>query len=410
MVTDDVRRLVATLGLPGMKVLQFAFGETDSEHLPHHYIPNLVVYTATHDNDTSTRDGSRLSIRTRARRAFGDYLGSDGHDVAWDLVRAAFTSVAERAIAPMQDLLGLGPETRMNMPGQAATNWNWRVLPGALAPRAPRASGASPCSRDARSRLTRPPHRRGDPAPWNHRGRRAPQEAAWFERFGKTLGAAGARAGPIRPRTSPTSSFATASRCTCVPSGGTTGQACSRSTTASRPRACISASSRSPTRNAGKADYLVAGGLRQTLRHRRGDGGGDRGGRAVGASRGPAFARGGRVHGGGRIPGPRPRQPSLPAPRLARPRRGRSPSFEAEVLKNNERMLRLFARTGLTSATRDQGSILTILLTSRSVRLSARLIEPPGLPILAARLAARTTSQEHRPVRDPPPARPGRHG
>ena len=132
MVTDDVRRLVAALGLPGMKVLQFAFGETDSEHLPHRYIPNLVVYTATHDNDTST--GWFAALDPDSRERFAEYLGADGHDVAWDLVRAAFTSVAERAIAPLQDLLGLGPETRMNTPGQAATNWSWRVSSGALSP------------------------------------------------------------------------------------------------------------------------------------------------------------------------------------------------------------------------------------------------------------------------------------
>jgi 4-alpha-glucanotransferase len=132
LLTDDVRRLVETLGLPGMKVLQFAFGETDSEHLPHRYIPNLVVYTATHDNDTAT--GWFAALDSDSRERLFDYLGSDGHDVAWDLVRAAFTSVADRAIAPLQDLLGLGPEARMNTPGQAVTNWSWRISSGALSP------------------------------------------------------------------------------------------------------------------------------------------------------------------------------------------------------------------------------------------------------------------------------------
>jgi 4-alpha-glucanotransferase len=113
-------------------VLQFAFGETDSEHLPHRYIPNLVVYTGTHDNDTAT--GWFATLDSDSRERLADYLGSDGHDVAWDLVRAAFTSVADRAIAPLQDLLGLGPETRMNTPGQADTNWSWRVSSGALSP------------------------------------------------------------------------------------------------------------------------------------------------------------------------------------------------------------------------------------------------------------------------------------
>jgi 4-alpha-glucanotransferase len=132
LLTQDVRRLLEILGLPGMKVLQFAFGETDSEHLPHHHVPNLVVYTGTHDNDTSRSWFAALDDGAKAR--FRDYLGTSGEDAAWDLIRAAFASVAERAIAPMQDFLGLGVEGRMNVPGRAGANWDWRATVDAFSP------------------------------------------------------------------------------------------------------------------------------------------------------------------------------------------------------------------------------------------------------------------------------------
>ena len=132
LLTEDVRRLLEILGLPGMKVLQFAFGETDSEHLPHHHVPNLVVYTGTHDNDTSRSWFEALDDGAKAR--FRDYLGTSGEDAAWDLIRAAFCSVAERAIAPMQDFLGLGAESRMNVPGRAGANWDWRATVDAFSP------------------------------------------------------------------------------------------------------------------------------------------------------------------------------------------------------------------------------------------------------------------------------------
>jgi 4-alpha-glucanotransferase len=132
LLTEDVRRLLEILGLPGMKVLQFAFGETDSEHLPHHYVPNLVVYTGTHDNDTSRSWFASLDEGAKAR--FRDYLGTSGEDAAWDLIRAAFASVADRAIAPMQDFLGLGAEGRMNVPGRVDANWDWRATVDAFSP------------------------------------------------------------------------------------------------------------------------------------------------------------------------------------------------------------------------------------------------------------------------------------
>jgi 4-alpha-glucanotransferase len=132
LLTEDVRRLLEILGLPGMKVLQFAFGETDSEHLPHRYVSNMVVYTGTHDNDTSRSWFAALDDIAKAR--FRDYLGTSGEDAAWELIRAAFASVADRAIAPMQDYLGLGAEGRMNVPGRVGANWDWRATVDAFSP------------------------------------------------------------------------------------------------------------------------------------------------------------------------------------------------------------------------------------------------------------------------------------
>jgi 4-alpha-glucanotransferase len=130
--TDDVRHLLEVLRLPGMKVLQFGFGETDSDHLPHHHVPNGVVYTGTHDNDTTRGWFAALDDGAKAR--FCDYLGTAGEDAAWDLIRAAFASVAERAIVPMQDVLGLGTEGRMNVPGRTGANWDWRAAKDAFSP------------------------------------------------------------------------------------------------------------------------------------------------------------------------------------------------------------------------------------------------------------------------------------
>ena len=132
VLTDEVRRLLEVLGLPGMKVLQFAFGELDSEHLPHHHVSNSVVYTGTHDNDTTRAWFAALDEDAKTR--FRDYLGTTGEDAAWDLIRAAFSSVAERAIVPLQDILDLGAEGRMNVPGRAGENWDWRASKDAFTP------------------------------------------------------------------------------------------------------------------------------------------------------------------------------------------------------------------------------------------------------------------------------------
>jgi 4-alpha-glucanotransferase len=131
-ISKDVRELLSALRIPGMKVLQFAFYGADGEYLPHRYKRDCVVYTGTHDNDTARGWYDGLTHEERQRVA--DYLGADGREIEWALIRAAWTSVADRAIVPMQDVLGLGREARMNDPSRPEGNWHWRMAPDALRP------------------------------------------------------------------------------------------------------------------------------------------------------------------------------------------------------------------------------------------------------------------------------------
>ncbi|MDI3339749.1 MAG: 4-alpha-glucanotransferase [Sphaerobacter sp.] len=131
LITEDVHALRAQLGYPGMRVLQFAFGGgSDNPYLPHNYERNTVVYTGTHDNDTTL--GWFRSCAPHEREHALRYLGTDGSDVAWDLIRLALMSIADTAIVPLQDVLELGSEARMNVPGTAAGNWEWRSVPDGL--------------------------------------------------------------------------------------------------------------------------------------------------------------------------------------------------------------------------------------------------------------------------------------
>ncbi len=128
-----VDALQAEFGFPGMKVLHFAFGSgADNIYLPHHYTRDFVAYTGTHDNDTSVgwyQVSSSEGERDYARK----YTRSDGSDIAWDLIRLAWASVANTAMTTAQDLLALGHDARMNMPSTVGPpNWCWRMLPGAL--------------------------------------------------------------------------------------------------------------------------------------------------------------------------------------------------------------------------------------------------------------------------------------
>jgi 4-alpha-glucanotransferase len=126
-ITPDVIALREAVGLPGMKVLQFAFGGgSDHPFLPHNYdSPNWVVYTGTHDNDTAV--GWYRATDEAARHRFRRYGARDGSDPAWAMMREAWASVAELAVAPMQDILGLDSGARMNTPGVARGNWGWRL-------------------------------------------------------------------------------------------------------------------------------------------------------------------------------------------------------------------------------------------------------------------------------------------
>jgi 4-alpha-glucanotransferase len=126
VITPDVVALREALGLPGMKVLQFAFdGDPTNDYLPHNYHTESVVYTATHDNQTTV--GWFWSLPEHEREHVRNYLGRTGDDIAWDLIRVALQSPARIAILSMQDILRLDDTARMNVPGQALGNWSWRV-------------------------------------------------------------------------------------------------------------------------------------------------------------------------------------------------------------------------------------------------------------------------------------------
>ncbi len=133
LITQDVTALRQELGLPGMTVLQFAFGgPATNPHLPFNHERNSVVYTGTHDNDTSVGWYAGLGEREAHRARV--YTGTDGSDMHWHLIRLAMTSVSDLAIYPLQDVLGLDSGARMNFPGRAQNNWTWRYTPDALDP------------------------------------------------------------------------------------------------------------------------------------------------------------------------------------------------------------------------------------------------------------------------------------
>lgn len=131
LITEEVEELRDELGFPGMRVLHFAFGDDDrNPHLPANHVPNSVAYTGTHDNDTSQGWWGSASARDRAGlRRLTDAPAGEIH---WAMIEAVFRSSADLAIIPVQDVLGLGSEARMNTPGVAGGNWAWRLLPGAL--------------------------------------------------------------------------------------------------------------------------------------------------------------------------------------------------------------------------------------------------------------------------------------
>jgi len=142
VITPEVEKLRDDFGFPGMRILQFAFSSDPKNHdLPHNYHSNVVAYSGTHDNDTtvgwfqsvagegSTRDAAQIETE---REFCLNYLNSEGKEISWDFIRAVWSSVADTAVVPLQDLLGLGTDARMNLPNSTAGNWSWRVKAGAL--------------------------------------------------------------------------------------------------------------------------------------------------------------------------------------------------------------------------------------------------------------------------------------
>jgi 4-alpha-glucanotransferase len=131
VITDDVDDMRESFNLPGMKIMVFAF-DSDAKNifLPHNYSKEYVVYTGTHDNDTVL--GWYNRVDEKERDAARKYLARDGQDISWDLIRAAWASVAVFALAPMQDFLSLDNSARMNYPSTLGGNWLWRMPSGAL--------------------------------------------------------------------------------------------------------------------------------------------------------------------------------------------------------------------------------------------------------------------------------------
>jgi len=125
IITAEVDKLRTDFKLPGMKILQFAFGDTaDNPYLPHNYERNYVVYTGTHDNDTTL--GWFNSLNDHDKQHIYNYLGHPQASMPYLLIGVAFSSVANLAIVPMQDILELGSDDRMNTPGTIAGNWQWQ--------------------------------------------------------------------------------------------------------------------------------------------------------------------------------------------------------------------------------------------------------------------------------------------
>ncbi|MEN3111218.1 4-alpha-glucanotransferase [Uliginosibacterium paludis] len=134
VITPDVEDLRRQFDFPGMRILQFAFGSDSSNaYLPHRHARDSVIYTGTHDNDTTP--GWWASISEAERQHVRDYLAIDGQDIGWQMIRAACASVADLAIHPLQDVIGLGSEARMNFPGKPSGYWQWRFDWAQLQPR-----------------------------------------------------------------------------------------------------------------------------------------------------------------------------------------------------------------------------------------------------------------------------------
>lgn len=134
VITPDVEELRDRFSFPGMKILQFAFASgPDNPYLPHNHVHNSVVYTGTHDNDTTA--GWFSSLADREKKKVLRYLGTSGDTIVSDLIRTALASVADTVILPLQDVLCLPSDARMNLPGTAGGNWTWRLRSGRITPK-----------------------------------------------------------------------------------------------------------------------------------------------------------------------------------------------------------------------------------------------------------------------------------
>jgi len=145
VITPEVEAIRHELGFPGMSVLQFAFG-TDSQaptFRPHNYPREVVAYSGSHDTDTTVGwwsskghgESTRSSDDIRRERDFAmRYLNTDGREIHWVFIRTLLASVADTVLFPLQDVLGLGSEARMNLPATLGGNWRWRYRSGALKP------------------------------------------------------------------------------------------------------------------------------------------------------------------------------------------------------------------------------------------------------------------------------------
>ena len=143
MITPEVEAIRGQFSFPGMAILQFAFGKDPQgpSFRPHNYACDLVAYTGTHDNDTVVGwwssggggDSTRTPEDVRKEHAYARaYLGFTDEPIHWVLIRGVMSSIANTAVIPLQDLLGLGSEARMNLPGTSSGNWRWRCRKGAM--------------------------------------------------------------------------------------------------------------------------------------------------------------------------------------------------------------------------------------------------------------------------------------
>jgi 4-alpha-glucanotransferase len=129
VITAEVEALRDRFHFPGMKILQFAFGSgADNAYLPHNHVRESVVYTGTHDNDTTV--GWFASLKDKERERVLNYLNISRDEMPWGLIRTALASVADMAVVPLQDILSLDSSARMNIPGVARGNWSWRFRKG----------------------------------------------------------------------------------------------------------------------------------------------------------------------------------------------------------------------------------------------------------------------------------------